>query len=101
MTDLSPRKVTSIELNCCKIRAKQAKTINLSPHHLPVPVLLYNYQSWLVQQTTVYGMKLPSTFQLIGQVGLEEYRRGVQWFEESQLTSRAKAEPITYRCYAR
>jgi glucuronokinase len=62
---------------------------------------LGHFMSWLVQQTTVYGMKLPSTFQLIGQVGLEEYRRGVQWFEESQLTSRTKAEPITYRCYAR
>ena len=99
MTHLSHRKVTSIEL--AKFELNKAKTINFSPHHLPVPVLLYNYQSWLVQQTTVYGMKLPSTFQLIGQVGLEEYRRGVQWFEESQLTSRTKAAPITYRCYAR
>ena len=49
----------------------------------------------------MFGMKLPSRFQLIGQVGLEEYRRGVQWFEESQMSYRKKAEPITYRCYAR
>jgi glucuronokinase len=62
---------------------------------------LGHFMSWLVTQTTVFGMKLPSRFQLIGQVGLEEYQRGVKWFEESQMTSRAKAEPITYRCYAR
>ena len=67
----------------------------------PLFVCNVHVQSWLVSQTTVFGMKLPSRFQLIGQVGLQEYQRGVQWFEESQMTSRTRAEPVTHRCYAR
>ena len=82
-----------VDLSLCCVVSHVSKTQSLFS--------LSVCQSWLVKQTTVYGMKLPSRFQLIGQVGLEEYRRGVQWFEESQMSSRTKAEPTTYRCYAR
>lgn len=50
-------------------------------------------------QVVVYGMKLPTGFQLIGQVGLKDYE---SWL--SYLTSQAKKEskdPITKRAYAR
>ena len=40
-------------------------------------------QSWLVPQCQLYGMKLPTRFQLIGQVGLAEYTKWTRWFLES------------------
>ncbi|KAK8403266.1 hypothetical protein O3P69_000414 [Scylla paramamosain] len=59
------------------------------------------FMSWLinVQNVMVYGMKLPTGFQLIGQVGLKDYE---SWL--SYLTSQAEKEskdPIYKRAYAR
>ena len=46
-------------------------------------------------------MKLPTRFQLIGQVGLQEYEKWVTWFQEKQAQNSKEAEPITFRSYAR
>lgn len=59
------------------------------------------FMSWLVTKTTVYGMKLPTRFQLIGQVGLSDYQKWITWFEEKQSQTTSRAEPITCRVYAR
>ncbi|KAK3744354.1 hypothetical protein QZH41_016482, partial [Actinostola sp. cb2023] len=59
-----------------------------------------SYMEWLVNQTPVYGMKLPTGFQLIGQVGLLEYEKWVAYF--SKMTeSGTKLQPFTARAYAR
>jgi len=58
-------------------------------------------QSWLVTQTTVYGMKLPTRFQLIGQVGLNDYEKWITWFQEKQTLTSTRNDPITFRSYAR
>ena len=64
-------------------------------------VVTPHVQSWLVPQSSVYGMKLPTRFQLIGQVGLSEYTKWIKWFQESHSVSTEQAEPITFRTYAR
>ncbi len=50
---------------------------------------------------TVYGMKLPTRFQLIGQVTLADYEKWISWFKQKQLQSTEQASPITFRIYAR
>ena len=57
-------------------------------------------QSWLVTETTVYGMKLSTPFQLIGQVSLEDYEKWIKWFQEEQTAS-TRSDPLTCRSYAR
>eukprot|EP00128_Syssomonas_multiformis_P012275 Colp12_sorted_trinity150504_noHs@6574 len=54
------------------------------------------YMEWLVTQSPVYGMKLPSGFQLIGQSGLLEYERWVGRFSDMEARSH-KNRPITKR----
>lgn len=46
-------------------------------------------------------MKLPTRFQLIGQVGLDEYRKWITWFQDNQSVVLKTVEPITCRSYAR
>ena len=58
-------------------------------------------QSWLVPQCEVYGMKLPTRFQLIGQVSLADYTKWITWFQESQSRLTEQADPISFRTYAR
>lgn len=65
------------------------------------PSPFVKFQSWLVSKSTVYGMKLPTRFQLIGQVGLKEYKKWITWFQENQSQSLKTVEPITCRSYAR
>ena len=64
------------------------------------PLLPTHTQSWLVAQTTVYGMKLSTPFQLIGQVGLDDYEKWTKWFQEEQTVS-TRSDPLTCRSYAR
>ncbi|XP_071806247.1 uncharacterized protein [Asterias amurensis] len=60
------------------------------------------YMEWLVNDSNVevYGMKLPTGFQLIGQIGLQEYEKWLEYFSDKQLQQRAK-EPYTAEAYAR
>ena len=47
----------------------------------------------------MYGMKLPSQFQLIGKIDLEEY---TEWIQLSVTRDkRISIKPITVRTYAR
>ena len=50
-----------------------------------------SYLAWLVraQRTPLYGMKLATAFQLIGQSGLQEYLECVESLQESAATPRA------------
>lgn len=59
------------------------------------------FMTWLVSKKTVYGMKLPTRFQLIGQVTLADYEKWITWFKQNQLQASKKASPITSRSYAR
>ncbi|XP_034557125.1 glucuronokinase with putative uridyl pyrophosphorylase [Notolabrus celidotus] len=56
---------------------------------------------WLIneKQLDVFGMKLPTGFQLIGQVGLSDYTKWLTHYSTKQQDNPAK--PITCRSYAR
>ncbi|KAM6959254.1 glucuronokinase with putative uridyl pyrophosphorylase [Aplochiton taeniatus] len=62
---------------------------------------LGRFWEWLIneKQLPVYGMKLPTGFQLIGQVGLSDYTKWLAHYSAKQQDSPAK--PITCRSYAR
>ncbi|XP_028400045.1 glucuronokinase 1-like isoform X2 [Dendronephthya gigantea] len=57
------------------------------------------YMEWLVMQTPVFGMKLPTGFQLIGQVGLSDYKRWVAYF--AGIKNQAVKNSFVSRVYAR
>ncbi|KAJ4935957.1 hypothetical protein JOQ06_017482 [Pogonophryne albipinna] len=59
------------------------------------------FWEWLVneKQLDVLGMKLPTGFQLIGQVGLSDYTKWLTHYSTNQQDNPAK--PITYRSFAR
>ncbi|XP_036070652.1 glucuronokinase with putative uridyl pyrophosphorylase isoform X2 [Oryzias melastigma] len=59
------------------------------------------FWEWLVNEKRmdVFGMKLPTGFQLIGQVGLSDYTKWLTHYSAKKQDCRA--EPITCRSYAR
>ncbi|KAF0030282.1 hypothetical protein F2P81_017013 [Scophthalmus maximus] len=59
------------------------------------------FWEWLIneKQLDVFGMKLPTGFQLIGQVGLSDYTKWLTHYSSKQQDNGAK--PITCRSYAR
>ncbi|TKS81467.1 hypothetical protein D9C73_015572 [Collichthys lucidus] len=59
------------------------------------------FWEWLIneKQLDVFGMKLPTGFQLIGQVGLSDYTKWLTHYSTKQQNNPAK--PITCRSYAR
>ncbi|XP_051717320.1 glucuronokinase with putative uridyl pyrophosphorylase [Ctenopharyngodon idella] len=59
------------------------------------------FWEWLIneEKVPVYGMKLPTGFQLIGQVGLSDYTKWLAHYSSKQQLSPSK--PITCRSYAR
>ncbi|XP_051895896.1 glucuronokinase with putative uridyl pyrophosphorylase isoform X2 [Pristis pectinata] len=62
---------------------------------------LGKYMEWLINKANipVFGMKLPTGFQLIGQVGLSEYKKWLAHYSSKQHGSTVKQ--ITCRSYAR
>ena len=60
------------------------------------------YMDWLVNKSgiPVFGMKLPTRFQLIGQVTLNDYERWLHYFQDKQM-KKINKKPITNRAYAR
>ncbi|KAM9299288.1 uncharacterized protein PAF06_016336 [Gastrophryne carolinensis] len=62
---------------------------------------LGRYMEWLINDTgvPVYGMKLPTRFQLIGQVGLPDYTKWLAYY--STKKSEPQLKSITSRSYAR
>ena len=77
----------------------------MSFSRIPVPVSvppLPPLQSWLVSKATVYGMKLPTRFQLIGQVTLSEYHKWICWYQDKLRQAATPTNvPYTCRTYAR
>ncbi|KAE8592245.1 hypothetical protein XENTR_v10018702 [Xenopus tropicalis] len=63
--------------------------------------VLGKYMEWLINtaKVPVYGMKLPTGFQLIGQVGLPDYTKWLAHY--STLKNEPKVKAITCRAYAR
>ncbi|XP_071527136.1 uncharacterized protein [Panulirus ornatus] len=59
------------------------------------------FMKWLIneQKVMVFGMKLPTGFQLIGQVGLKDYEAWVSYFADQ--AERECRDPITMRAYSR
>ncbi|XP_018598360.1 glucuronokinase with putative uridyl pyrophosphorylase isoform X2 [Scleropages formosus] len=59
------------------------------------------FWEWLIneEKVPVFGMKLPTGFQLIGQVGLDDYTKWLARYSAKQQGSAGK--PISYRSYAR
>ncbi|XP_068601905.1 glucuronokinase with putative uridyl pyrophosphorylase [Brachionichthys hirsutus] len=59
------------------------------------------FWEWLIneKQLNVFGMKLPTGFQLIGQVGLSDYTKWLAHYSTKQQDNPTK--PITCRSYAR
>ncbi|XP_033833473.1 glucuronokinase with putative uridyl pyrophosphorylase [Periophthalmus magnuspinnatus] len=59
------------------------------------------FWEWLIndKKLDVFGMKLPTGFQLIGQVGLSDYTKWLTHYSTKQQDNPAK--PITRRSYAR
>ncbi|XP_041851602.1 glucuronokinase with putative uridyl pyrophosphorylase isoform X1 [Melanotaenia boesemani] len=59
------------------------------------------FWEWLIneKQLDVFGMKLPTGFQLIGQVGLSDYTKWLTHYSTKKQDNPAK--PITCRSYAR
>ncbi|XP_075460392.1 uncharacterized protein LOC142497036 isoform X2 [Ascaphus truei] len=62
---------------------------------------LGKYMEWLISvaDVPVYGMKLPTGFQLIGQVGLSDYTKWLTHY--SAIKNEPKVKAITCRAYAR
>ncbi|KAF3847194.1 hypothetical protein F7725_020222 [Dissostichus mawsoni] len=69
--------------------------------HLQPQASFGRFWEWLVneKQLDVFGMKLPTGFQLIGQVGLSDYTKWLTHYSTKQQDNPAK--PITYRSFAR
>uniref|UniRef100_A0A673Y6T8 Glucuronokinase with putative uridyl pyrophosphorylase n=1 Tax=Salmo trutta TaxID=8032 RepID=A0A673Y6T8_SALTR len=59
------------------------------------------FWEWIIneQKLPVFGMKLPTGFQLIGQVGLSDYTKWLAHYSAQQ--QQCPAKPITCRSYAR
>jgi len=59
------------------------------------------FVDWLIQNgTPIYGMKIPTRFQLIGHVGLSDYQKWTQYFQARDQDIKNKV-PINCRAYAR
>ncbi|XP_071488373.1 uncharacterized protein [Diadema antillarum] len=60
------------------------------------------YMQWLINETdnVIYGMKLPTGFQLIGQIGLADYEKWLSFFSDKQ-TEQRYMKPYTAKAYAR
>jgi glucuronokinase len=71
-----------------------------SENRLPKERAFGCFMSWLTKQKTVYGMKLPSRFQLIGQIHLKQYLKSIEEITERKSTP-FKRHPITCRTFAR
>ncbi|XP_023931055.1 glucuronokinase 1-like, partial [Lingula anatina] len=61
-----------------------------------------HFMQWIIdsKKTKVYGLKLPTGFQLIGQVGLKDYKDWLGVFANRQSAEKKKKE-TTKRAYAR
>ncbi|XP_036006241.1 glucuronokinase with putative uridyl pyrophosphorylase isoform X2 [Fundulus heteroclitus] len=64
-------------------------------------IRFFRSKEWLVnkKKLDVFGMKLPTGFQLIGQVGLSDYTKWLTHYSTKKQDNPAK--PITCRSYAR
>ncbi|XP_065833814.1 uncharacterized protein [Oscarella lobularis] len=59
------------------------------------------FLEWFVSETTMYGMKLPTRFQLIGQVTLAEYEKQVQRLSALAQPLKERTQPISSTAFAR
>ncbi|CAL4069800.1 unnamed protein product [Meganyctiphanes norvegica] len=85
----------------------RSSTISLVPQYLGKHTLLGqrnfgHFMKWLIgeKKVTIYGMKLPTGFQMIGQVGVSDYESWLTYFT-NQAAQECSHQPIRMRAYAR
>ncbi|XP_041030377.1 glucuronokinase with putative uridyl pyrophosphorylase isoform X6 [Carcharodon carcharias] len=99
--DVTESRLASVVFYC--FQSKTLLTLGEYLKHYPLVEDrgLGKYMEWLINKAriTVFGMKLPTGFQLIGQVDLSEYKKWLARYSSKQHGSAAKS--ITCRSYAR
>uniref|UniRef100_H2SGJ7 Ubiquitin associated and SH3 domain containing Bb n=1 Tax=Takifugu rubripes TaxID=31033 RepID=H2SGJ7_TAKRU len=98
---LTASRLASVVFYCIRRNSLSHLSDFLSLHPPTAGRSLGQFWEWLVnhRQLEVFGMKLPSGFQLIGQVGLPDYTK---WLTHYSTKKRDHpAEPIVCRSYAR
>ncbi|XP_078389149.1 glucuronokinase with putative uridyl pyrophosphorylase isoform X4 [Cetorhinus maximus] len=99
--DVTESRLASVVFYC--FQSKTLPTLGEYLKHYPLVEDrgLGKYMEWLINKVriTVFGMKLPTGFQLIGQVDLSEYKKWLARYSSKQHGSAAKS--ITCRSYAR
>ncbi|KAK7069818.1 hypothetical protein SK128_016027 [Halocaridina rubra] len=84
----------------------RSETVSLIPEYIASYLDMSHrnfglFMEWLISEKkiSVYGMKLPTGFQLIGQVGLTDYESWISYF--SDQAKKESKDPIMKRAYAR
>ncbi|XP_022111077.1 uncharacterized protein LOC110990394 [Acanthaster planci] len=100
--DETASRMASVVFYCFRRQTLSTITAYLDNHPDVVERNFGMYMEWLVNRSgiEVYGMKLPTGFQLIGQVGLDEYKKWLGYFSDKQLQQGIK-EPFTATGHAR
>ena len=95
-------RLASVVFYCFRKKTLQTVTAYLQKKQCRNERTFGKYMDWLVNESgiPVYGMKLPTRFQLIGQVTLKDYDRWLKYFQNKQSKNINK-KPITNRAFAR
>ncbi|XP_072449477.1 glucuronokinase with putative uridyl pyrophosphorylase isoform X1 [Chiloscyllium punctatum] len=100
-SEVTESRLASVVFYCFQNKTLPTLGEYLKMHLLVEDRRLGKYMEWLINKTgiTVFGMKLPTGFQLIGQVDLSEYKKWLACYSSKQHGIAAKS--ITCRSYAR
>nr|XP_015192847.1 PREDICTED: uncharacterized protein LOC102683076 [Lepisosteus oculatus] len=98
---LTGSRLASVVFYCLRRQTLPCLAQFLDLHPCAEDRMLGRLWEWLVneEKLPVFGMKLPTGFQLIGQVGLADYTKWLAHYSAKQQESPGK--PITSRSYAR
>ncbi|XP_059494967.1 glucuronokinase with putative uridyl pyrophosphorylase [Stegostoma tigrinum] len=99
--DVTESRLASVVFYCFQSKTLPTLGEYLKHHPLVEDRRFGKYMEWLINKTgiTVFGMKLPTGFQLIGQVDLSEYKKWLACYSSKQHGFATKS--ITCRSYAR
>ncbi|XP_069470184.1 uncharacterized protein [Ambystoma mexicanum] len=99
--EVTSSRLASVVFYCLRRKTLGSLEQFLNLHDNVEDRVLGKYLEWLinVMHVPVYGMKLPSGFQLIGQVGLSDYTKWLTHYSAKKTVTAVKS--ITCRSYAR
>lgn len=102
LSDNVTSRLASIVFYCFKMETLSTVSEYLLHHKRLEERTFGKYMDWLIseKEAIVYGMKLPSRFQLIGDVRLSDYTEWLNYFREKR-ESKILDKPFTSRAYAR